>query len=125
MLSYFFESYFKKYAKSNILDIAIPTFKYLINKRQVDFKKSASFIYYLISDTIDLPMIIINSILDEIILKENFDNYNLISKWIIILLEFNVHQFNLDQEKITISDSNSSVGLLIIITDKIKKIFVS
>ncbi len=127
MLSHFFELYFEKYEKEQICEIFIPTFKYLINNRSVniDLKKAASFIYYLVSDSIDLPMVIMNSILDEIFLEGNYDNYYMILKWIVIFVEFNVHQINIDLDKTNVYDANSSVGLLVKIINKINKLFVS
>ena len=127
MLCHFFELYFEKYEKAQLLEIMIPTFKYLINNGSIniDLKKAASYIHFIISETIDLPMLIMNSILDEIFLQKNFDNYNLIIKWILVFVEFNVHQFNIDQEKCDLNDAGSSVGLLSNITKKIDNLFVS
>ncbi len=111
-LSHFFQLFVQKIQNLNLLvKIFVPLVNYSFKKSySMQFmRKIASFFYYLTSGftlsdkeekkTNNTRLFLIDSILDEIC-KTKFNDYFNVQKWIEILIEFNVHQFDVcDDEK--------------------------
>ncbi len=98
--------------------MAIPMFKYCLDnsKQNIGLKKIVNFFYYFTSETKNKRQFVVIAILNQIM--ENLSDFNLLQKWIEVLIEFNIHQSDVE------CDSNVSIILLKEIHSQIGKIFV-
>ena len=116
-LATFIKEFINK-SKKNLNDIRkifVPSLKFAINKNSASLsKKSISKFFYFLTCKI-VRQSIVSDILDEALKHSN--DFKLVHNWIEILLEFNIHQTDIDTE--------ANVDNMRSIVDKINKLIVS
>lgn len=122
LLCSFFEAY-TSVDIENLTDLshmALPMLKISIEEPQLGMRvrKVAKFFYYYSNGTRNRRQAIINLILNQV--RINYDDYKRAVKWIEIMLEFNVHQSDISNDKVKFS-----VALLNEILDKLEGLIVS
>jgi hypothetical protein len=126
----FFCLFFEHYFKSNnnrvaeIVEVFIPAFKYMINNKDLraNIKDAANYVYFVICDSVELPQLIMNLILEEIF--KNINNYIIILKWVTVLIEFNIKLKNIDINDNDFYDSESAVSNIVKIKNRITELIV-
>lgn len=100
--------------------LAMPVFKLAIeeyHRERVNLRKLASFFYFFTQNTQNKRQLILKSILNEISMHIN--DYKRIVKWIEVILEFNLHECDLDEE------TDRSVNVLLEIYGDLMDLLVS
>jgi hypothetical protein len=112
-LSTFFRVYIEQ-NKEKLDDLVqfsfMPTLKYAVNKNSSGFnkRKISDFIYYLTFNTKrGIRQLLMTKILEEI--YKDLNEFKLINRWIEVLLEFNVHQLDIDQDNLKELDSLNKI----------------
>lgn len=122
LLCTFFEAY-TSVDEENLTDLsqlALPMLRISIEEPQLKMRvrKVAKFFYFYSYGTHNKRQAIINSILNQV--RINYNDYKRAVKWIEIMLEFNVHQSDINSDRVKFS-----VALLNEILDKLDGLIVS
>ena len=85
--------------KQELSSLAIPLLELAFDVHYAfNLKKIANFFYYITRNELSMERLsIINFIIDRVI--QNFNDFYKMQRWIEILLEFNIHQSNLDSSE--------------------------
>ncbi len=112
-------AFFDNYTDDCFFELTVPLLKIALNepKWNMSLRSIAKFFYFHSTKTKNQPLLVMSLILDQI--NNDINNYPVNTKWIELLLEFNIHQSDLDS-----MDSKLSVKMLSDLLYKMNSVIV-
>lgn len=104
-----FFDHFKQQDAVSLIQSYLPSLRFLTLKQKglQILKKCANFFYFITNDTISMRQILILQTIEEIL--RNFNDFYFVQRMIEVLLEFNVHQCDIDRSPVNIHNPKDAV----------------